>query len=401
MSSALDRIERFIAERCAVPDRTPIVAACSGGADSTFLVDALARLSARWPLKRVLFVDHGLRPVDGEAAASRRAADRAGAPWERLTVALPKTGNLQGQAREARYGALLRATPEGAMLATGHTLDDQAETVVQRLIRGSGLRGLSGISPRDGRLVRPLLSTRRSETRELTLGYEEDPTNDTSAYQRNRLRHDVLPRLEQESPGAIVHLASLAERVGDELGLIDALLETLGAHELDLGGLPLEATAHIVRWRANRELPRDVRPREAALLQAAKLLVARAPGGATSLGQGWAARAERGRLSFVPENDSRESLVLASPGSYRLPRLVVELTPADRVQHGGVVEDTLTTWLRSEELRWPLRLTREAVRDGARRHWVLSDAPGERLWGSDDQGEAKDGDLRFRMIFSA
>jgi tRNA(Ile)-lysidine synthase len=399
-TDAIRQVGAALAQPCAAPPGTPVVAACSGGADSTFLVHALSAHSASWPLVGVVFVDHGLRDITAEAGASQAAAQAAGVPWTCSEVTLDPSGNTQEQARNARYAALLKAAPHGTLVATGHTREDQAETVLQRLIRGSGLRGLSAISARDGRIIRPMLNVGRWAARNAGIPYAEDPSNATDRYQRNRIRHDVLPRLEVESAGAIEHLASLADRATEELEFIDALFDALSLSDINLGDLPPRIASLLVRWRGNRELPRGVRPGAAALNQAARLLVERAENASTSLGKGWAAQASSGRLTFTHDRDSRESLVLPCPGTYRLPHIGVELIPAHQLENDEPMEHNLNTWLRADKLRWPLKLTREPAREQAERTWALRDAPGALVWSSDQPDSVPDGDLFFRMTFS-
>ena len=111
LQAAIAQVAESMHEDCRVPDGTPIFAACSGGADSCFLVHALAAHRERWPLAGVVFIDHGLRDVDAEAEASRNAAERAGAPWTRRAVRLGAHGNVQENARLARYDARRAARP--------------------------------------------------------------------------------------------------------------------------------------------------------------------------------------------------------------------------------------------------------------------------------------------------
>src|SRR5690606_25249179 len=135
----------------------------------------------------------------------------------------------EAEARAARYRFLHAAAERvrADRIATAHQADDQAETVLFRIIRGTGLRGLTGIPARRGMIVRPLLPFRRAEleayARSTHLRFREDPTNLVLGYARNRLRHDVLPRLERIAPGArraLVRLARearAAEAAGDSL----------------------------------------------------------------------------------------------------------------------------------------------------------------------------------------
>jgi tRNA(Ile)-lysidine synthase len=220
-------------------DGDGLAAAVSGGADSLALLHALRVLAGprRWRLA-VLTVDHGLRP--GAAADAAFVADHAkslGLPARVLTLTpadleAPQAAGPEAAARAARYGALWRAADDlGCQwLATGHTLDDQAETVLLQLLRGTGPDGLAGMPVRSGRLLRPLLAVRRSETRACCtatgLAWREDPTNATDGPLRNRVRHHLLPLLEQLRPGAAQTLARTATLAADERTWLDPLVAT-------------------------------------------------------------------------------------------------------------------------------------------------------------------------------
>ena len=197
-----------------------VAVAASGGIDSTVLLRTLHAVDV--PLV-ALHVDHGLRDDAGEDAAFVEAlADELSVPFERLHVELA-TGNVQGEARRSRYGALARAAGRHgcAAVATGHTATDQAETVLMHLVRGTGLRGLAGMPVRRPltrrvELVRPLLGISRhdveAEAAARAWRWREDASNATDAYQRNRIRHDVLPLLEQEGGRETVHRIAAAAR---------------------------------------------------------------------------------------------------------------------------------------------------------------------------------------------
>jgi tRNA(Ile)-lysidine synthase len=207
--------------RCSFPAAgTDVTCAVSGGADSLALlvlaVEAGCRVTA-------VHVDHGLRPgsaaeadVVAAVARSRGAAFRA----ERVTVA--PGPNLEARARAARYAVL----PPGVL--TGHTADDQAETVLVNLLRGSGLDGLAGMRAEG----HPLLRIRRAETQALctALGLTpvEDPTNASPAHRRNRIRHELLPLLDAIADRDVAALlARQASTLRDEAGLLDALARAL------------------------------------------------------------------------------------------------------------------------------------------------------------------------------
>jgi tRNA(Ile)-lysidine synthase len=196
-----------------------VLAALSGGPDSTALVAALAALRDAGAVAGVsaLHVDHGLRAgaaADGDAAA--RTCALLGVPLARVRVDV-RPGNVQAQARRERYRALAaEAARTGATrIATGHTRTDQAETVLLRLLRGAGARGLAGIPPRRGAIVRPLLDRSRAEVlaylADRGLAWREDPTNASPRYARNRVRHELAPVLAAIAPAAERAIARSAD----------------------------------------------------------------------------------------------------------------------------------------------------------------------------------------------
>lgn len=213
------------------PPGTPAALAVSGGPDSLALL-VLARAAGLDAV--AIHVDHGLRPGSAaEADLVAAAAARVGARFESRSVVVEPGPDLEARARRARYGVL----PAGVM--TGHTMDDQAETVVINLLRGAGLDGLAGMSrnPKDGsRPRRPLLGLRRSETLEVcrAAGLEpfQDPSNDNPAFLRNRVRAEVIPLLCDVARRDVVPvLARQADLIGDDVSLLDLLATGLDPTE--------------------------------------------------------------------------------------------------------------------------------------------------------------------------
>ncbi|MCE9578945.1 MAG: tRNA lysidine(34) synthetase TilS [Deltaproteobacteria bacterium] len=197
--------------------RGPIAVACSGGPDSMALADAAVAVCGAARVV-IVHVDHGLRP-DAAATAAMVAtwAASVGAACEIATVEVARTASLEAAARRARYAAL-RAIADrlgAAAILTGHTARDQAETVMLRLIRGTGPAGLVGIRRRRGRLVRPLLDAPRAEivayVQARGLPVHDDPMNADRRFARTRVRDAILPLLATENPAIERALGQLAD----------------------------------------------------------------------------------------------------------------------------------------------------------------------------------------------
>jgi tRNA(Ile)-lysidine synthase len=227
------------AVRAALSDLTPgsrALVACSGGADSLALAAASAfeGRKAGWLVGAVV-VDHGLQPTSADVAARIAVILRelGCEPVDVVAVSVTRGSGPEAAAREARYAALTRAAESlEAVVLLGHTLDDQAETVLLGLARGSGLRSLAGMAPVTGRFRRPLLGLTRHCTeqacRALGLDYWDDPHNRDPRFQRVRVRRTVLPMLEEQlGPGVAEALARTARLARFDADALDHLAEQL------------------------------------------------------------------------------------------------------------------------------------------------------------------------------
>lgn len=246
-----------------------VLVACSGGPDSVAMLDTLHRLSVERRLRLVVAsVDHGLRPeARDEVALVARLADERGLGFVAVALGLAE-GSSMATARRARYAALARVArhADAAAIAVGHTRDDQAETVLGRLVRGAGLRGLRAIAPaRADGVVRPLIDASRAQV-EAHLAHHgipfvSDPTNLDASYLRVRLRREVLPRLAQEDPAVAEHLAALADEAAALAEYVDSLVAPWVERRRDAPSLLRSELA---------ELPAPFRPQAIAALIAAR-----------------------------------------------------------------------------------------------------------------------------------
>jgi tRNA(Ile)-lysidine synthase len=316
MPDGLDELARVVdvgAQRLATHDDAAIVLAVSGGPDSMALLHGAARLVEtdvrRWRLT-VAHLDHALRSDSADDARFvAEAAEMLALRFEGLrtdvaALARDEGRSIEDAAREARYRFLEAVSPEGALIATAHTADDAAETVLLNLLRGAGLAGARGIPARRGRIVRPLLDARRATLRELLeaagIGYRIDPSNADPAFLRNRVRNEVLPLLEEIRPGAAERIGQFSRLAADDEALLEGLANAELARRTTDDGIdwhdpPLPALGRrVLRMAIGAPAPRAERIE--ALLEAAE----GSRGGVTiELGGGRVASVSRRRVRIL------------------------------------------------------------------------------------------------------
>ncbi len=280
--------------RCTVPPPgTAVTCAVSGGADSLALLALAVEAGCA---ATAVHVDHGLRPgSSGEAAMVEAAAVRFGAAFRGELVQVAPGPNLEARARAARYAVL---PPD---VLTGHTADDQAETVLLNLLRGAGPDGMAGMR----RERHPLLRLRRRETVALcaALGLEpvDDPSNRDPARRRNRVRHELLPLLDDVAARDVAGLlARQAEVFRDDADLLDSLAAALDPSD----ARALRAAPPALARRAVRRWLTDDHPPDRATVER---VLAVAGGDALSCDVGGGRRVERHqqRLTLVQARSRR------------------------------------------------------------------------------------------------
>jgi tRNA(Ile)-lysidine synthase len=250
--SVITLARRSLTSEAGLARGTRLLVAVSGGADSMGLLHVLARVGPTLGLSLVAHgVDHGLRAEAArELDVAGTFAGTLGIPWGRTLVPVTRGGNLQARARDARYGALAAAASHAGAtaIATAHHADDRAETVLIRLMRGAGPRGVAVLPPRAPlpaelgagslELVRPLLRVRRHDLRAHVarhgVPFSDDPSNADPRYLRTRVRKELLPLMESLAPGVVDHLTALADQLGE---LVAGASSRPGEGELE-GSLP-------------------------------------------------------------------------------------------------------------------------------------------------------------------
>jgi tRNA(Ile)-lysidine synthase len=240
----------------------------SGGADSAALADLATGSFDVSP--RCVHVHHGLADSDFLAAAAESVAEALDLHLDVVGVEVPDGPSSEAKAREVRYLALESSLGKNENMLLGHTRNDQAETVLLNLVRGAGMRGLAGMPyARGPRIFRPLLDVTRDETREYAmlrgLPFVDDPTNSDRTIRRNRIRLDVIPRLEELNPNLVEALARTAEHVREDSEYLDRLATIPAAVRDESARIPAGVLALLdrpIRSRAIAGLVASVRGRE-------------------------------------------------------------------------------------------------------------------------------------------
>lgn len=292
------RVGELIAQRrlWAAGDRVSV--AVSGGLDSVVLLDLLVE-TKEWHRGRlsVVTIDHGTRPGStADADFVEALAKGYGLEVSRVLLSLGSEAS-ELDCREQRYRVFAGLGVD--RVALGHHTDDQAETVLLQLVRGAGSKGLGGMRYRRGPYVRPLLGSRRSEILAWAqwrgIEWRDDPSNRTLRFHRNRLRHQVLPLLEEMRPGCTVAIARAAESLALESDLVEQLAsDFLVKHPIE-AGLPLPEIRHLheaVRRKVYTYFGEEL---SANQLRAISLMVAEGSG-AVMLGRKMTAEVLSGRL---------------------------------------------------------------------------------------------------------
>ncbi len=313
----LNKLRSFSREQGLIVPGDKIVCAVSGGADSMALLWALYLLKEEWALDlSAAHFNHHLRGAESNRDEQfvREFCEGYGIPlYAGSGHVVSGEKGLEAAARDARYAFF--ATLPGK-IATAHTADDNAETLLMHLVRGTGLKGLGGIAPKRGNLIRPMLNVTRSDVEEFLAEYAvshiDDSSNDTDDFLRNRLRHHVMPLLKEENPRFSENLSATALRLRQDEQALSDLAAMNGAPQVET----LRAMAPAVRARALEAFLKQsgVREPEATHIRLLEALVfsenpsARGnfPGGIT-IGRNY------GILEVVPETDAPEVRFTCSP----------------------------------------------------------------------------------------
>lgn len=356
----LIKLSAFIDRHQLLQPGEKVTCAVSGGADSVALLFALYLLRDKLGIElAAAHFNHHLRgeESDRDAAFVRALCDRYDIPLHMGggEVVAGRKG-LEAAARDARYAFF--ATLPGK-IATAHTADDNAETVLMHMVRGTGLRGLGGIAPARGQLIRPMLDITRQEVlgflEEYHLQYVEDSSNQTDRFLRNRLRHCVMPLLREENPNLARNLSAMALRLREDEKTLSAMAPVTGDVE------QLRQMPPALRSRSIDSFLHScgvAEPESQHIRLVEKLVFSDQPSGSVALPGGVTVGRCYGKLQRVEAAAALDAVVLQCPGQVMAGAYRITCEPATELSCDA---DRFTVYPRGE-IQVRSRCTGDAIR---------------------------------------
>ena len=331
----LNKLLRFSRDRELFLPGDRVICAVSGGADSVALLFALYLLKDKLEIRlEAAHFNHRLRgeESDRDEAFVKQLCHRYDIPLHLGSARVtPGKKGLEAAARDARYG-FLRGL--GGKVATAHTADDNAETILMHLVRGTGLKGLGGISPVHGCVVRPMLSVTRAEVEafleEWCLAHIEDSSNGSDAFLRNRIRHRVMPLLTAENPKLAENLSRMALRLRADEECLSAQAE----YDVLPGVDALKAMPQALRSRCLEKFLKEhgvKEPEDVHIALTEALVFSGKPSARASLPGGVTVSRNYGRLEVLSGEEIREPVILHCPGEAAFCGLRVTCVPAEEI----------------------------------------------------------------------
>lgn len=327
-----NRLLKFAREQNLMAPGDTVICAVSGGADSVAMLFALYLLREKLGITlEAAHFNHNLRGEEAlrDETFVRELCARYEIPLHVASGEIhPGKKGLEAAARDARY-AFLEGLP--GKIATAHTADDNAETILMHLVRGTGLKGLGGIAPQRGKLIRPMLGITRREVEDFLaewhLPHVEDSTNETDAFLRNRLRHHVMPLLTAENPRIAENLSQMALRLREDEACLSQLsrYETLPEVET-LRTLPSTVRSRMLERFLKENGVRE--PEDVHIAQAEALVFSESPSASAAFPGGVTLSRQYGHLTANPTGEAFTPVTLTCPGSTEAAGIRITCEPA-------------------------------------------------------------------------
>ena len=327
-----NKLLKFIREQNLMAPGDTVICAVSGGADSVALLFSMYLLREKLGITlEAAHFNHNLRGEESKRDETfvRELCARYDIPLHVASGEIrPGKKGLEAAARDARY-AFLESLP--GKIATAHTADDNAETILMHLVRGTGLKGLGGIAPQRGKLIRPMLGITRREVEDFLaewhLPHVEDSTNETDAFLRNRLRHHVMPLLAAENPRIAENLSQMALRLREDEACLSrqSSYETLPEVEA-LRTLPSAVRSRMLERFLKKNGVRE--PEDVHIAQAEALVFSESPSASAAFPGGVTLSRQYGRLTANPTGEAFTPVTLTCPGSAEMAGIRITCEPA-------------------------------------------------------------------------
>lgn len=327
-----NRLLKFAREQNLMAPGDTVICAVSGGADSVAMLFALYLLREKLGITlEAAHFNHNLRGEESlrDETFVRELCARYEIPLHVASGEIhPGKKGVEAAARDARY-AFLESLP--GKIATAHTADDNAETILMHLVRGTGLKGLGGIAPQRGKLIRPMLGITRREVEDFLaewhLPHVEDSTNETDAFLRNRLRHHVMPLLAAENPRIAENLSQMALRLREDEACLSQLsrYETLPEVET-LRTLPSAVRSRMLERFLKENGVRE--PEDVHIAQAEALVFSDSPSASAAFPGGVTLSRQYGHLTANPTGEAFTPVTLTCPGSAEAAGIRISCEPA-------------------------------------------------------------------------
>ena len=327
-----NKLLKFIREQNLIAPGDTVICAVSGGADSVALLFSMYLLREKLEITlEAAHFNHNLRGEESlrDETFVRELCARYDIPLHVASGEIhPGKKGLEAAARDARY-AFLESRP--GKIATAHTADDNAETILMHLVRGTGLKGLGGIAPQRGKLIRPMLGITRREVEDFLaewhLPHVEDSTNETDAFLRNRLRHHVMPLLQAENPRIAENLSQMALRLRKDEACLTRQSEYEALPEVEiLRTLPPAIRTRMLERFLKGNGVRE--PEDVHIAQAEALVFSDSPSASAAFPGGVTLSRQYGRLTANPTGEAFMPVTLTCPGSAEMAGIRITCEPA-------------------------------------------------------------------------
>ena len=327
-----NKLLKFIREQKLIAPGDTVICAVSGGADSVAMLFALYLLREKLEITlEAAHFNHNLRGEESlrDETFVRELCARYDIPLHVASGEIrPGKKGVEAAARDARYAFLESLSGK---IATAHTADDNAETILMHLVRGTGLKGLGGIAPQRGKLIRPMLGITRREVEDFLaewhLPHVEDSTNETDAFLRNRLRHHVMPLLAEENPRIAENLSQMALRLREDEACLTRQSEYETLPEVEtLRTLPPAVRSRMLERFLKENGVRE--PEDVHIAQAEALVFSESPSASTAFPGGVTLSRQYGRLTANPTGEAFTPVTLTCPGSAEMAGIRITCEPA-------------------------------------------------------------------------